>query len=192
MTSPEAQALFGAAILKFDCTRSSAGQTADVTDGADAPLASVDGAGTVSDRSGNPLLRAPVVFEGRGDKGTDVKLEVSDAGGERLGEVRVTKYSFGPRSKKATLSATLPGGEEVAKLEPRDRGGEQLEIDLGGASGGTLQQVSRKRGILRSTSSYRLELTGEIDRRVRPLVLAAAIRYQAVATAAANASQRRE
>lgn len=134
MTSSDAQVLFGAAVLKVHCMRSSAGQTADVADGADAPLASVDGGGTVSGRSGNPVLYARLVFEGRVDRGTDAKLEVSDAAGQPLGEVRVTKYSFGPRATKAA----------------------------------------------------------DIDGGVRPLVLAAPIRYQALAAAAADASQRRD
>jgi hypothetical protein len=152
--SAEAHPLFSAAILQLSCTRSSAGQTAEVTDGAGLPLAGADGAGTITDRSGKPLLHAPIAFEGRGERGTDARLEVSDGAGERLGEVRVVKFFYGPRSSRTTLAVTVADGQEVATFEPRDRKGEQVEITVGDVPGGTLEQISRKRGILRSTTTY--------------------------------------
>ncbi len=189
VTAANQHPLFRAAVLQLSCARSSAGQTAEVTDGANLPLAASDGRGAIRDSSGNELLRAPIALERRAERGTDTKLEVSDPAGIRLGEVRVTRYSFGPRSSKATLSLTADGAE-VARLEPQDRKGEEVVITAGGAPVGTLRQTSRKRGLLRSSINYTVELTGDVEQRLRPLVIAAAIRYQALVAAAASASQR--
>jgi hypothetical protein len=46
--------------------RSSAGATAEVTDGAGAPLADADGSGTISNPAEDVLLRAPLVMQSRG------------------------------------------------------------------------------------------------------------------------------
>lgn len=168
--------------------RSSAGQTVEVRDGAGVALASVDDAGTVTGPAGETLLQARLEWEGRRDQGTGAKLAVSDAAGSALGEVRVLKYSVTPRSSKLTLSVVDAGGE-VARLEPGDDN-DEIVVSAGDARVGTLRQTGRKRGLLRSTTSYRLELTGPLEGPRRMLVLAAALRYQKLLVEATHASER--
>ena len=189
MSAAGTHPLWRAAVLELTCTRSSAGQTVEVQDGTGVPLASADDAGTIAASSGEPLLLAPLAWEGRRDRGTDAKLDVSDPAGTALGEVRVARYSVGPRSSKATLSISDATGE-VARLEPQDRKGEELVIAAGDAQAGVLRKTGRKRGLLRSTTSYRLELTGPLEGQLRTLVLAAAIRYQKLLTEAASPTKR--
>ena len=155
-------------------------------DGTGQALATVDRAGEIADSTGNPLLLAPLRFEGRSDRGTNAMLDVSDPNGTPLGEVRLKRYSVTPRSRKATLSITA-AESEVARLEPQDGKGEELAITSGDRPVGTLHSTG-KRGFIRRSTNYRLELTGDVDDRVRQLVLAAAIRYDALLTAAASAS----
>jgi hypothetical protein len=189
MTAGDAQ-LFRTTVLEIVCERSSAGQTAEVHDGTGTPLATSDGAGTIRDRGGADVLRTATSVEGPPRRNlVHARLTVSDAAGAALGEVRVVKYSSGPRSSKATLSV-VAGDAEVARLEPQDRKGEEIAVTAGGTAVGTLRQTSRKRGLLRSSTTYRLELTGDLDAGTRPLVLAAAIRYHALVAATVNAAAR--
>lgn len=189
MSQQDTQDLLSAYVLELNFTRSTAGQTAEVTDGAGKPLAAADGAGTISDPAGVPLLVAPLAVEGQQNRMRHTKLAVSDGAGAPLGEVQVVKYSFGPRSSKVTLSLTGPGGEEVARIEPQDKKGEHMALTVRGAPTGTLEQFSRKRGLLKSSSSFKLELSGEVGGRARALVVAAAVRFQALSAAAQNATQ---
>jgi hypothetical protein len=187
VTPGDAHPLFRSAVLELSCAGGVGGGSAEVSDGLGTPLASSDPAGTIADPGGTVLLRAPLRFEGRDDRGTNAMLDLSGPDGAPLGEVRVQKFSVGPRSRKATLSVTSAGAE-VARLEPED--GEESAITAGGRAAGTLRRTG-KRGFIRSRTQYRLELTGEIDQRVRPLLLAAAIRQDALLTAAASAGQGR-
>lgn len=52
---------------------------------------------------------------------------------------------------------------------------------------GTLRQTGHDRGLRRSTTTYRLEL-GQVDEPLRTLLLATALRHQALLVAARNVS----
>lgn len=175
-------------MVEITCRGGFGGGTAEVSDGTGAPLATSDRAGTIADAQGTTLLRTPVRFDGRADVGTNAMLDVAGPDGAALGEVRVKKYFVGPRSRKATLTVTA-AGTEVAQLEPQDGKGEESAITAGDRPVGTLRRTGRQ-GLIRTRTSYTLELTGDLDERVRPLLLAAAIRYDTLVSAAATAGER--
>ena len=151
------------------------------------PLAVSDGEGTIADPDGVQLLSAPLRFDGRRDRGTNAMLDVSAPDGKSIGEVRVKKFSVTPRSSKATLSLSAAGAE-LATLEPEDKKGEELAITAGDARVGTLRKKAKK-GFIRTTTAYRLELVGDVDEQTRRLIVAAAIRYQALLSGAATAGR---
>ena len=179
--------LFRAAVLQLDCTGGLGGGTVEIKDGTGTPLASADDGGTIADAQGAQLIRAPLRFDGDRKHGTNAVLDVAGADGAPLGQVRVRKYSVTPRSRKGTLAVML-GDAEVARVEPEDKKGEELAITAGERRAGTLRKTG-SRGFIRKTTTYRLELTGDIEERLRPLVLATAIRYDALLNVAASAGQ---
>ena len=179
--------LFSAAAVELSCTPSE-GRYATAVSSAGAHVASSDAWGRIVDPQGREVLRAPIGFDGRDDRGTNARVYISAWDGTPLGEARVARYSVGPRSAKATLVVDSGAGE-VARLEPQDRKGEELTVTAGGRAVGTLRRVAQ-RGLIRKEADYRLELTGEIDPSVRALILGAAIRYHALLMEAAAASRK--
>jgi hypothetical protein len=169
---------------------SGSGYTAEIKDQTGALLATCDAGGTVRDQSGDGLLVAPLRWEGRGDRPTDAGIEVTDPEGRGLGVGRVVKYGVGPRARKATIAMIDPDGGEAARLEPRDKRGEQLAFTANGSELATVAVNVVKQGFLRKSRVYTVELPGEIPDALRPLVLATAIRYDALLNAVVAASAR--
>ena len=166
------------------------GYTAEVKDQGGAPLATCDAEGTIRDASGDVLLSAPVRWQNRGDRPTDAGIEIADAEGRVLGSGRVVKYGVGPRARKATLAIVDPQGSEAARLEPRDKRGEQLAVAANGTNLATLSVAQVKSGFMRKSRVYSVDLGAEIPAELRPLVLAASVRYDALLNAVVAASAR--
>ncbi|MGH2979675.1 MAG: hypothetical protein ACRDLQ_08570 [Solirubrobacterales bacterium] len=166
------------------------GYTVEVKDQAGATLATADAEGTIRDRSGDVLLIAPLRWQDRGDRPTDAGIEVADAQGRPLGSGRVVKYGVGPRARKATMTIVDPQGGETARLEPRDKRGEQLAVAANGAELATVAVAQVKSGFMRKSRVYTVDLSGEIPDELRPLLLAASVRYDALLNAVVAASAR--
>jgi hypothetical protein len=166
------------------------GYTVDITDRAGVTLATCDAEGAVRDQLGEQLLAAPLDWQGRRDKALSAVIEIADPEGRALGTGRIVKYGMGPRSRKATIAVVDPHGAEAVRLEPRDKRGEQLAVTTNGTELGTVAVSTVKQGFLRKAHVYELELTGRIPDELRPLVLAAAIRYDALLNAIVTASRR--
>lgn len=115
-------------------------------------------------------------------------MDISDAGGAMLGTGRVVRYGLGPRAKKATVSIRNPEDQEVARLEPTDKKGERLSIKSGTGDLATIEVAKVKKGFLSKTRVYTVSLFGAIPDELRPSVLAAAVRYDAVIKALEAAS----
>lgn len=179
--------LFQSAVLELACAGGLGGGTVEVSDDGGSPLAASDSDGTLTGPDGVQLLRAPLRFDGRRDRGTNAMLDVSGPDGAALGEVCVKKFSVTPRSSKATLSLRA-AGTEVARLEPGDDRGEELVITVDDAPVGTLRKKAKK-GFIRTITAYRLDLTGDVDEQTRQLIVAAAIRYHALINEAAAAGR---
>jgi len=174
-------------VLELACAGGLGGGTVEVSDETGAPLGNSDRNGTLADSAGIQLLRAPLRFDGRRDRGTNAMLDVIASHGTALGDVRVKKYSVTPRSSKATLSLSS-AGTEVACLEPADDKGEELVVTVGDRPVGTLRKKG-KQGFIRTSTAYRLELMSDVDHQTRQLIVAAAIRYHALVYEAASASR---
>jgi hypothetical protein len=117
-------------------------------------------------------------------------IEIADPDGRALGAGRVIKYGIGPRARKATIAIEDPHGVEAARLEPRDKRGEQLAVTTNGTELATVTVSQVKRGFLRKSRVYVVDLERPIPDELRPLVVATAIRYDALLAAVASASMR--
>lgn len=186
---PEPQALVDADEIELACVRSGAGQTTEARAPGGAALASSDGAGAISDASGAPLLQARTAFAPNGKGG---RLAVTDAQGRALGSAAITKFRFGPKALTATLLVSDPSGAELARFEPRDKKGQDVAIVAAdGTPLGSLRQTGNDRGLRRSTTTYRLERAPGGAAQLRTLLLAIAMRHQALLVAARNNSDKR-
>ena len=186
----ERHPLFRTPSLTVTPSGSGRGYRVEVTDSGGAPVATCDAAGAVRDTAGREVLAAPLRWDGRGEKPTDAALDVRAADGRPLGTGRVVKYGLGPRSRKATVALTDGGGGEAARLEPRDKRGEQLVLTAGGSELASIDVAVVKRGFLRKGRVYTVALADEIPAEMRPLALAVAIRYDALLNAVAAAAAR--
>ena len=166
------------------------GYTVEITDQTGGVLATCNAEGVVRDQSGEQLLAAPLRWHGRGDRPTDAGIEVADPAGRGLGAGRVVKYGVGPRARKATIAMIDPQGDEAARLEPRDKRGEQLAVTTNGSELATVAVNVVKTGFMRKSRVYAVDLAAAIPDPLRPLVLATAIRYDALLNAVAAASTR--
>lgn len=162
--------------------------TGEITDTGGGPLASYDAAGRLLDSSGRVLLLAPVRSKGHRARQSEVDMPISNAEGQLLGTARVVKFSFGPRSKKVTAAVTNEGGEEVARLEPRDDKGLRLAVTAGGADVATVDVEEIKAGLFRKTRLYRVATVGELTDALRPFVFALTTRFDALLVGAIAAS----
>jgi hypothetical protein len=149
----------------------------EIKDATGALIATCDPEGGVRDPSGNLLLRAPVHWKGHRNKPAHAEVEIVSADGATLGAGRVVKYGLGPRAKKATVAITDTGGEEVARLEPRDKKGEQLAVVSEAGVLATIDVAVVKSGFLKKTRVYTATIISAIPDPLRPLVTAAVIRY---------------
>ena len=166
------------------------GYSVAVGDRSGAPLAVCDAAGTVRGQGGEVLLHAPLRWEGRRDKPTGATLDIADGTGTPLGSAKVVKYGVGPRARKASLEIGDASGAAVALLEPRDHAGDELAIAADGRDVATIAVTKVKTGFLRKSRVYSLEHLAEAAEPLRTLVVAAAIRYDAVLGAVVAASAR--
>ena len=166
------------------------GYTVAVGDRSGAPLAVCDAEGTVRGQAGEVLLHAPLRWHGRRDKPTGAALEIADASGAPIGSAKVVRYGVGPRSRKASLEIADASGAAVALLEPRDHAGDVLAIAVGGRDLTTIAVTKVKTGFLRKTRVYAVEHVAEAAEPLRTLVVAAAIRYDAVLGAVVAAAAR--
>lgn len=180
-------AVFSADVLEISIAGGIGGGSAEVGDGAGAPLGVSGSDGVLSDPDGTPLLSATIRFDGRRDKALNAMLDVSAPDGSALGEVRLRSYTVTPRSRRASLSL-LADGEEVASLETTDKKGDEIEISSGAGVVATMRKLGKK-GLIRSTTAYRLEWLGAADDSVRRLVVSAAIHYDDLINAAATADR---
>lgn len=178
--SPEGHPLWRASAIDLVPSRTGNKVSVEVS-AVDGPVLAIEDGGTVTDPSGVVLLHAPLIERNRRTKG----VEVTDAGGRALGSALVRNH--GPR--KATYRLTDPAGEEVAALESRDRKGRELAfVTARGADAGVMRLTDEESGLLarlktHRTRTYRVELTGPVDEALRGLMLATAIRYEAVLAA---------
>lgn len=161
------------------------GHAAVVKDGAGAERAASTADGTIQDLAGSVLLGAPMR---RARKPSDVAIDVATADGQALGEVHVTKYRLGPRARSLSLALLDPSRTELARLEPRDDRGEALGLSVGGADAATVRVEQVKAGFLRKTRVYTAEVFAAVPEPMRPLALAAIIRYDAMLKAVTAAS----
>jgi hypothetical protein len=166
------------------------GYSVTVSDRAETPLGVCDGDGVLRDHAGQPVLQAPLHWDGRRDRATSAAIAVADAHGTPLGAVRIANYGIGPRARKATLAILDAQGGEVARLEPSDARGEQLAMSAAGVPVATIGVTAVKAGFLRKDRVYALDFTAAPPAAVRPLLLAAAIRYDALLNAVVTASRR--
>lgn len=184
----ETAALLQAPELELKCARSSDGQTTEARVPGGDIVATSDGAGVIADPAGGVLLRASVSFAGA--KAGSGRLDIADEPGRALGSVTLGAFRFGPKALKATLIVRDAAGNEVGRFEAQDKKGQDVAILAGDAQVGALRQTAHDRGLRRSTTTYRLEL-GHADADVRKLLLATALRHQALLVAARNASDNR-
>ena len=159
----------------------------EVKDESGSTLAACDAEGTIRDAAGEAILTAPLHWEGRGNKATDVRVDFADAGGSALGTGRVTKYGVGPRAKKATVEVVDAGGVTALRLEPRDGRGQELALTAGDSALATVAVEQVKTGFMRKSRVYTVVLADGVTQDVRPLALATAIRYDAVLNAVVSA-----
>ena len=175
--------LWHAGELDLACMRSSAGQTAEARTPDGASVATSDAKGTITDASGTVLAQAKASFP----KGSSGRLDISDGDGAPLGSVELTSFRFGPKALKGTLVVTDASGREVGRFEARDGKGQDVAISgAGGAQIGSLRQTAHDRGLRRSTTTYRLALDDAGEENVRALLVATALRHQALLVAAKN------
>lgn len=175
--------LWHAGELELACTRSSAGQTTEARTADGAAVATSDGTGTITDASGAVIAQAKASFP----KGSSGRIDIGDGGGAPLGSVELTSFRFGPKALKGTLVVTDASGREVGRFEAVDGKGQDVAISgPGGAQIGSLRQSGHDRGLRRSTTTYRLLLDDAGEPNVRALLVATALRHQALLVAAKN------
>lgn len=186
----ERHPLFRAPSLTLTPSGSGHDYRVEVADSGGAPVASCDAAGAVRDTSDREVLIAPLRWEGRGDKPTDAAIEVRNGDGRPLGIGRVVKYGIGPRARKATVAVSAGEAGEAARLEPRDKRGEQLALTAAGSQIASIDVAVVKRGFLRKGRVYTVSLADVMPDGLRPLALAVAIRYDALLNAVTAAAAR--
>ncbi len=174
----------------FVVTPEAKGDGAQITSGGGEPAGSYDAGGTVRDAGGRALLIAPVKAQGKRVGLSKVQMPISDPEGKPLGRAEVVKYGLGPRSRKLTASVLDEGGEEVARIEPRDDKGLQLAVAVGASDVITVAVEIVKAGFLRKTRVYSVSVVGEIPEAIRPLVVGATLRYDALLDGVVAASMR--
>lgn len=163
--------------------RSSAGQTTEARTADGSPVGASDGSGTITGASGAVVAQAKASFP----KGSSGRLDISDGAGAALGAVELTSFRFGPKALKGTLVVTDASGRECGRFEARDGKGQDVAISgPGGAQIGSLRQTGHDRGPRRSTTTYRLLLDDAGEETVRALLVATALRHQALLVAAKN------
>ncbi|MGI8631889.1 MAG: hypothetical protein ACR2NA_04995 [Solirubrobacterales bacterium] len=80
--------------------------------------------------------------------------------------------------------------EKEARVEPRDKRGESLAVTASGQAMAEIAVEQVKAGFLRKSRVYKLEMIGAPPADHAPLVLGAAIRYDAALTAVGLVSMR--
>jgi hypothetical protein len=153
------------------------GHAAEIKDRGGAVRARSEDDGTIKDEAGSVLLRAPLR---KAHSPGDVAIDVADAEGRKLGEAGVAKYSLGPRSKTLTLTIQDAAGSEVARLEPRDKQGDEFGLSAAGSDVATVRVERVKVGLLRKSRVYTADLIAEVPEPVRSLAMAGLIRYEAM------------
>lgn len=171
-------------------TGSGPGYVAEVRDHAGVPRASCDAAGALRNESRAVLLHAPLLELGRRSGPTDAGIEIADPDGRALGSARVISYTFAPRTRRITLSIRDAHGSEVARLQPSDRRGNRLVVTSGETRLAAIDVEQVRQGLLRTARVCTIDVEIELPAQLAPLVLTAAIRYDAVMGAATAASQR--
>lgn len=169
--------------------RTARGCTAEVKNVTGTVLASCDEAGTVRDHEGALLLRAPLSWRGAGGRATDAGLDVTDDAGRPLWTARVVGYGFGPGARKVTVAVAHPSGAEVARLEPRDRRGQELALHAAGTDVAALSVRTVRTGFWRTARVCSVRTADTIPDELRALVLALAVRYDALLDAAQRVEQ---
>lgn len=175
--------LWQAGELVLACARSSAGQTTEARSADATVVATSDGAGTISDATGTLLLQAKTAFP----KGTSGRLEITGANGAALGTAELRSFKFGPKALKGTIVVIDAAGVEAGRFDPRDGKGQDIAIlDAGGGEIGSLRQTGHDRGLRRSTTTYELRIGEGAAPPARVLLVATALRHQALLVAAKN------
>jgi hypothetical protein len=152
-------------------------QAAEIRDRAGAVRARSEEDGTIKDETGSVLLRAPLR---KAKSAGDVAIDVADADGRMLGEANVDGYTIAPGRRNLKLAFRDSAGNELARLEPRDKRGEELELAAGGSTVATVKVEKVKAGLLRKSRVYTVDLIAEVPEPARPLAMAGLIRYEAV------------
>ncbi|HEX2086851.1 MAG TPA: hypothetical protein VHF89_14320 [Solirubrobacteraceae bacterium] len=164
------------------------GRNVEVADDSGHTVATLDASGALRGPAGETLLalRLEEPSGARRDRPGAVQLHIADPGGAtELGTATVTKYGFGPRSKKLSLAV----GDAV-RFDVSDDRGTQLAITAGGAEVGTLSIETIKKGFLRRARVYRLQIASPPPPDLHALVLGAAIGYESMLDAALAAAMR--
>lgn len=156
------------------------GYRAEIKDAGGGTIATCDQDGVVTDASGTTLVTAPVRWESKPNRPIEAEIQIVDPDGISLGSGGVVKYGIGPRSKKATVAIMDSQGKDAVRLEPTDKKGEQLNLSSEAGTLATITVAEEKTGFLRKSRLYRVEVTAEVTEALRPLVLAAAVRYDAL------------
>lgn len=163
------------------------GYSVAIADRSGAQLGTRDAGGVVRDHNGQVVLTAPLRWHGRKDQVRNMAVEIADAWGAPLGSARLLSWGLGPRARKGTVAVTDLVGNEVVRIEPADERGEQLALTAGGQPAGSITVTEVKLGFLRKQRVFALELAPV---GFRPLVLAAALSYDAMLNAVVSASRR--
>lgn len=150
-----------------------------ITDAAGAPVASCDTGGAITGTGDEAFATATLLDQGRRPKPGGVGLSVSSPGDGALGGAKVSKYRIGPKARKVTLAITNGQGEDVARLEPRDKRGVELELTASGSAIATVGIEQVKSGFMRKRRVYTARLSGDPGQNAA-LLLAVLIRYDAV------------
>jgi hypothetical protein len=163
--------------LVVEPIRKGRGHATEIKDRSGAVRARSEDDGTIQDEAGSVLLRAPLR---KAREPEDVAIDVSDAGGRKLGEASVTKHALGPRARRLTLTIRDSVGTELARLEPRDKRGEELGLVAAGRDVATVRVEQVRAGLLRKSRVYIADLVAGVPEPVRSLALAGIIRYDAM------------
>lgn len=169
--------LLHAGTLVVEPTRDGGGRAAEIKDRSGVVHATSGEDGTIRDSAGAEVLRAQARPARRV---RDVGIDVRDAQGQKLGEAGVDGYTIGFGRRKATLSIRDATGGEVARLEPRDKRGEELEAVVGGSTIATVSVEQVKSGLLRKSRVSTLDFVAEAPEPTRLLVLAGVVHYGAM------------
>lgn len=172
-------------------TGSGGNHATEIHDSGGGILATCDAAGNISDPSNVVLLRAPVRSDVTRNSVT-VEMDITGAEGDAIAIARVVKYGIGPRSKKATVAVTDAQGTEIARLEARDKKGEDLAVASGDTEYASIGVAEVKAGFMKKNRIYSVALPSAIPDSTRLPILALAIRYDALLDAVASGVMRIE